>query len=111
MPIQFDFSGKGVFVTDSATGLGRRIAEAFHELGATVAIHDASPVQVENAVRELGGGSRLIAAPGTSRRPPRWRPSSRKQSVTSVDLTCSFAAPRRGVFAPSTGLAKRTSDE
>ncbi len=64
MPIQFDFSGKGVFVTDSATGLGRRIAEAFHELGANVAIHDASPVQVEKAVRELGGGSRLVAAPG-----------------------------------------------
>jgi sorbose reductase len=64
MPIQFDFSGKGVFVTDSATGLGRRIAEAFLELGANVAIHDASPIQVEKTVRELGGGSRLVAAPG-----------------------------------------------
>jgi NAD(P)-dependent dehydrogenase (short-subunit alcohol dehydrogenase family) len=64
MPIQFDFSGKGVFVTDSATGLGRRIAEAFHELGARVAIHDALPLPVANAVRELGGGSRLVAAPG-----------------------------------------------
>jgi NAD(P)-dependent dehydrogenase (short-subunit alcohol dehydrogenase family) len=64
MTIQFDFSGKGVFVTDSATGLGRRIAEAFHELGANVAIHDASSVQVEKAVRGLGGGSRLVAAPG-----------------------------------------------
>ena len=64
MPIQFDFSGKGVFVTDSATGLGQRIAGAFHELGANVAIHDASPVRVEKAIRELGGGSRLVAAPG-----------------------------------------------
>lgn len=63
MPIQFDFSGKGVFVTDSATGLGRRIAQAFHELGATVAIHDPAPDQVENTVRELGT-SRLVAAPG-----------------------------------------------
>ncbi len=64
MPIQFDFSGRCVFVTDSATGLGRRIAESFHELGATVAIHDASPVQTERAVRELGGSPRLVAAPG-----------------------------------------------
>src|ERR1700678_1244472 len=64
MPIQFDFSGKGVFVTDSAIGLGRRIAEAFYELGARVAIHDALPLPVANAVRELGGGSRLVAAPG-----------------------------------------------
>jgi NAD(P)-dependent dehydrogenase (short-subunit alcohol dehydrogenase family) len=63
MPIQFDFNGKGVFVTDSATGLGRRIAQAFHELGANVAIHDASPVQVEKTVRELGS-SRLVAVPG-----------------------------------------------
>jgi NAD(P)-dependent dehydrogenase (short-subunit alcohol dehydrogenase family) len=64
MPIQFDFTGKSVFVTDSATGLGRRIAETFHELGASVAIHDAFPLPVANAVRELGGGSRLFAAPG-----------------------------------------------
>src|SRR5664279_621731 len=63
MPIQFDFSGKGVFVTDSATGLGRRIAEAFHELGANVAIHDPSPARVEKTVRELGN-VRLVAAPG-----------------------------------------------
>jgi NAD(P)-dependent dehydrogenase (short-subunit alcohol dehydrogenase family) len=64
MPIQFDFGGRGVFVTDSAAGLGRRIAEAFHELGAKVAIHDASSVLTERAVRELGGGPRLVAAPG-----------------------------------------------
>src|ERR1700688_2079780 len=63
MPIQFDFSGKRVFVTDSATGLGRRIAQVFHELGANVAIHDPSPVQVEKTLRELGS-SRLVAAPG-----------------------------------------------
>jgi NAD(P)-dependent dehydrogenase (short-subunit alcohol dehydrogenase family) len=64
MRIQFDFSGKAVFVTDSASGLGRRIAEAFHELGAKVAIHDASRSQAAQAVNELGGGSRLVAAPG-----------------------------------------------
>jgi NAD(P)-dependent dehydrogenase (short-subunit alcohol dehydrogenase family) len=63
MPIQFDFSGKRVFVTDSAIGLGRRIAQVFHELGAIVAINDASLAQVEKTVRELGS-SRLVAAPG-----------------------------------------------
>ena len=64
MAIQFDFSGKGVLVTDSAAGLGRRISAAFHELGAAVAIHDASPAQAQQAVAELGGGPRLIAAAG-----------------------------------------------
>jgi len=64
MAIQFDFSGEGVFVTDSSRGLGRHIARAFHALGAKVAIHDKSPVEAEKAVRELGGGARLLAAPG-----------------------------------------------
>src|SRR5579871_2971633 len=64
MSIQFDFSGKGVFVTDSAHGLGRHIAAAFHALGAKVAIHDTSPGEAEKTVRELGGGARLLAAPG-----------------------------------------------
>jgi NAD(P)-dependent dehydrogenase (short-subunit alcohol dehydrogenase family) len=64
MPIQFDFKGKGVFVTDSAIGLGRHVAGAFHELGAKVAIHDASESGVQAAVSALGGGARLVAAPG-----------------------------------------------
>lgn len=64
MSIQFDFSGRGVFVTDSAAGLNRHVAAAFHALGASVAVHDRSPAVAEQAVRELGGGARLVAAGG-----------------------------------------------
>jgi NAD(P)-dependent dehydrogenase (short-subunit alcohol dehydrogenase family) len=64
MALQLDFKAKGVLVTHGATGLGRRIAAAFHELGATVALHDSSATNVDAALRELGGGSRLKAAPG-----------------------------------------------
>jgi len=64
MTIRFDFRDKGVFVTDSAAGLGRHIAEAFHALGAKVAIHGASAAEVEAAIRELGGGARLVPVAG-----------------------------------------------
>lgn len=64
MTIQFDLHGKGVFITGSAAGLGRHIATAFHELGATVAINDPSGEAVDQAIHEMGGGLRLIAAPG-----------------------------------------------
>ncbi len=62
--IQFDFSGKRVLVTGSTIGIGRGAAEAFHDLGATVAINGRSAGSVSTAITELGGGSRLVPAPG-----------------------------------------------
>jgi NAD(P)-dependent dehydrogenase (short-subunit alcohol dehydrogenase family) len=64
MAIQLEFAGKKVFVADGATGVGRRISAAFHELGATVAINGPSRPEVERAIGDLGGGARLVAAPG-----------------------------------------------
>ena len=64
MAIQFDFRDKRVLVTGSTLGIGRAIAEAFHDLGAIVAINGRSTESVEKAIQELGGGDRLIAAPG-----------------------------------------------
>ncbi len=70
MAIQFDFAGKGVLVTHSASGLGRRIAEAFHELGAKVAIHDPHAADVARALSELGGVERYLGVPGDLTNPP-----------------------------------------
>lgn len=64
MTLQLDFSNKGVLVSHSATGMGRHIAAAFHGLGASVALHDSCVATVDEALRELGGGPRLKAAPG-----------------------------------------------
>ncbi|MGA2842077.1 MAG: SDR family oxidoreductase [Steroidobacteraceae bacterium] len=64
MKIQFDFSDKRVLVTGSTMGIGRAAAEAFRELGATVAINGRTDASVAKAIAELGGGPHLVAAPG-----------------------------------------------
>jgi NAD(P)-dependent dehydrogenase (short-subunit alcohol dehydrogenase family) len=64
MSYQFDFTDKRVLVTGSTMGIGRAIANAFHSLGATVAVNGRSPDSVAKAVAELGGGDRLVAASG-----------------------------------------------
>lgn len=64
MKFQFDFSGKKVFVTGSTMGIGYGAAEAFHQLGATVAVNGRSADGVQQAIRQLGGGKRLVAAHG-----------------------------------------------
>lgn len=59
-----DFTGRRVFVTGSTAGIGRAAAEAFLAAGATVAINGRAAVSVDRAIQEMGGGARLIAAPG-----------------------------------------------
>ena len=60
----WDFTGRRVLVTGSTLGIGRATAEALHAAGATVAINGRSAASVERAIAEMGGGSRLIGAPG-----------------------------------------------
>jgi 3-oxoacyl-[acyl-carrier protein] reductase len=64
MAMQLDFNKKRIFVADSTTPIGRRIAQEFHALGATVAINGVASDAVSRTMEELGGGPRLIAAPG-----------------------------------------------
>lgn len=60
----FDFTGNRVLVTGSTLGIGRAAAEAFLAAGATVAINARTVESVDRAIQEMGGGARLIAAPG-----------------------------------------------
>jgi len=64
MTYRMDFTGKRVLVTGSTMGIGRGAAEAFHSLGATVAINGRTEASVASAISEMGGDDRLIPAPG-----------------------------------------------
>jgi len=48
-----DFAGKIVLITGAGKGTGRRVAEAFAEHGATVAVNDVSPVNLDETVANI----------------------------------------------------------
>jgi NAD(P)-dependent dehydrogenase (short-subunit alcohol dehydrogenase family) len=48
-----DFTGKIVLITGAGKGTGRRVAEAFGFQGATVAINDVSPVNLDGTVAHI----------------------------------------------------------
>ncbi len=58
------FTDKRVLVTGGSRGIGFAIAQAFLENGARVAINGRTDQSVAAAIDKLGGGDRLVAAPG-----------------------------------------------
>ena len=58
------FDGKAVLVTGGSRGIGRATAQAFLAAGARVAINGRSEASVARSIDALGGGDRLVAAPG-----------------------------------------------
>jgi len=59
-----NLDGKRVLITGSSRGIGQAAARVFHSLGAKVAINGRSAGSIANGIAALGGGKRIIPAPG-----------------------------------------------
>ena len=59
-----DFTEKKILITGGTRGIGAAAVQAFLERGAIVAINGRSEESATRAVGDLGGGGRLIPAPG-----------------------------------------------
>jgi len=64
MNMQLDFHGKRVFVAAAANDLSRGVAQAFHGLGATVAVNGPTDRYAAQTIEIMGGGKRLVPADG-----------------------------------------------
>lgn len=58
------FQGRAVLITGSSRGIGKATAREFLVNGARVAINGRTEDSVAQAIEELGGDERLVAAPG-----------------------------------------------
>ena len=62
--IPLNFEGQQVLITGASRGIGIAAAKEFLAWGARVAVNGRTEQSVATAITELGGGDRLIAAPG-----------------------------------------------
>src|SRR5271163_1704341 len=57
MPVEFDVTGKVVFITGAGRGIGKGIAQVLAEAGADIALNALTPKYVEGTAAEIAAAS------------------------------------------------------
>src|SRR5216684_3332254 len=57
MPVEYDVTGKVVFITGAGRGIGKGIAQVLAEAGADIALNALTPRYVEGSAAEIAAAS------------------------------------------------------
>jgi NAD(P)-dependent dehydrogenase (short-subunit alcohol dehydrogenase family) len=63
MPVEFDVTGKVVFITGAGRGIGKGIAQVLAEAGADVALNALTPKYVESTAADIAAASKRRVVP------------------------------------------------
>jgi NAD(P)-dependent dehydrogenase (short-subunit alcohol dehydrogenase family) len=109
MTVQYDFSGKTVFITGSAAGIGRATALAFARAGARVAVVDRSHMVQETVslITSAGGRAAAIRCDVSQERDVKAAITEAEAAFGGID----FAFNNAGIEQPLTPAADISTED
>jgi 3-oxoacyl-[acyl-carrier protein] reductase len=110
-----DFTGKIVLITGAGKGTGRRVAEAFAAHGATVAVNDVSPVNLDDTVAHIlaaGGQVKAYIEDIAKKMPIQTLLNSVLDDFKRIDIlvNCAEVEPQKTVLEMDDWDWQRTQD-
>ncbi len=110
-----DFAGKIVLITGAGKGTGRRVAETFAAQGATVAVNDVSPVNLDETVAHIlasGGQVKAFVEDIAKKMPIQTLLNSVLDNFGRIDIlvNCAEAEPEKAVLEMDDWDWQRTLD-
>ncbi len=110
-----DFTGKIVLITGAGKGTGRRTAEAFAAHGATLAVNDVSPVNLDETVAHIlnaGGQAKAYVEDIAKKMPIQTLLNSVVDDFGRIDIliNCAEVEPQKSVLEMDDWDWQRTQD-
>ena len=110
-----DFNGKIVLITGAGKGTGRRVAEAFAAQGATVAVNDVSPVNLDETLAHIlaaGGQAKAYVEDIAKKMPIQTLLNSVLDDLGRIDIlvNCAEVEPQKTVLEMDDWDWQRTLD-
>jgi NAD(P)-dependent dehydrogenase (short-subunit alcohol dehydrogenase family) len=110
-----DFTGKIVLITGAGKGTGRRVAKAFADQGASVAVNDISPVNLDETVALIiasGGQAKAYVEDIAKKMPVQALLNAVLDDFGRIDIlvTCAEVEPQKTVLEMDDWDWQRTLD-